>query len=44
MSVGGGFVQGILLPAQTTIDFSDNSPVESGEPGFDKARHKERLF
>jgi len=28
MSVGSGFVQGILLLAKTAIDFNDNFPVE----------------
>ena len=28
MSVGGGFVKGILLSAKSAIDFSDNFPVE----------------
>ena len=28
MSIGSGFVQGVLLLAKTTIDFSDNFPVE----------------
>ena len=39
MSVGSGFVEGVLLFAKAAIDFSDNFPVEWGEPGFDKARH-----
>ena len=39
MSIGSGFVQGILLLAKTAIDFNDNFLVECGEPGFDEARH-----
>ncbi len=28
MSVGGGLVEGVLLFAKSTIDFSDNLPIE----------------